>query len=90
MSNMVHSMAGGHLREKKFCDFVMVSFDVNPEQSFWFVSEIPDIMVGDYVLAPYGIIDELQRAKVLQVHKNVESTNFPLRTRNMKYIFKKI
>lgn len=86
---MIHSLAGGQLREKRICDFVKVEFDRLPEQYFWFICDISGIKEGDKIIAPFGKLDEPRIAKVVQLLKNVDAQNVPFRTRNMKSIYKK-
>ena len=87
---MIHSLAGGRLREQQLFDFVKLEFENNPNHFFWFISEIKDLRLNDYVLAPFGPLDELQKAKVVRVDKNVISTSAPLPLKRMKKITKKI
>lgn len=87
---MIHSLAGGKLREQQLFDFAKLEFENNPSQYFWYISEINDLRPNDYVLAPFGPLDELQKAKVVRVDKNILGTSAPLPVKRMKKITKKI
>lgn len=87
---MIHSLAGGKLRTGKIIDCVKLEFEEIPNQYFWYISEIRDLKNGDNVLAPFGLIDELKKAKVIRIDKNVSSTSSPMPIKKMKYVFKKI
>ena len=87
---MIHSLAGGELREQHLYDFVKLEFEEKPGQFFWYISNITDLEIGDYVLAPFGIIDELSKAKVIRIDKNINSQSAPVSIKGMKQITKKI
>ena len=85
---MIHSLAGGNLKEQQIVDLVKVEFIDTPNQTFWYISQIADLKVGDIVFAPFGIIDELKKAKVVKIDKNVNSQNTTLNISRLKCLQK--
>lgn len=52
---MIHSLAGGKLKDLDYADFVKVKFEYSGEGKIgWFVTDIIDINIGDTVIIPYG------------------------------------
>ena len=49
---MIHSCAGGIVREKKFYDFAKVKIESTGEIR-WYISNNPLLMVGDKVVVPF-------------------------------------
>ena len=87
---MIHSLAGGRLRTNSVFDFAKLEFESLPNQYFWYISEIDDLKPDDTVLAPFGVVDEPQKAKVIRVDKNISSTSAPVSIKRIKRIIKKI
>lgn len=81
---MIHSLAGGVVKESQFFDFVKVKFDDG--SSFWYINDIFDLKVGDYVLAPIGKNEILTRAEVLRIDKNINGQTSPIPLKRMKKI----
>ncbi len=87
---MIHSLAGGELKEQKVFDIAKLEFIEKKGEYFWFVSDIPNLQVGDIVLAPFGLLDEPNKAIVIKIDKNVNSQNTSIKIKNLKRIYKKI
>lgn len=87
---MIHSLAGGELREQKTYDFAKLEFEDISGEFFWYVSNVKNLNQGDYVLAPFGPLDEPKKAKVIRVDKNVNGQTAPISTKRIKTIFKKV
>ena len=87
---MIHSLAGGELREQKVYNFVKLEFQENVGEYLWYISPFDDLNVGDYVLAPFGIVDQPQKAKVIRIDKNVNSQAAPISPKHTKIIYKKL
>lgn len=83
---MIHSMSGGVIREKKFCDFAKVRTETG--EKFWFVSTIFDLKVGDWVVVPFG--KDNIKAQVLRIDKNVSEQMSPIPMKRAKEILQKI
>lgn len=82
-------MAGGKLGEDVFVNLAKLEFECAQGQFYWFLSEF-DLSVGDAVLAPFGKLDEPQKAIVVRFDKHVNSKIAPFDVRKMKYIYKQI
>lgn len=86
---MIHSLAGGELKQYQVEDLVRLQFENSTEKN-WYISQIENIKIGDCVLAPNGILNELQKAIILEIKHNVISTNFPISFKKLKKIYKKL
>ena len=82
---MIHSLAGGELRTSQIITVAKLEFEENKGQFFWYLCG-NDVNVGDIVFAPFGPIDQPQKAKVIKVEKNIDSKNFPISTKRLKRI----
>ena len=87
---MIHSLAGGELRTQTIKTLAKLQFEAEPEKFYWYICDIKNVCAGDFVLAPFGIIDSLHKAKVVQVDKNVASTTFPIPFSKLKSVYKKV
>ena len=87
---MIHSLAGGELREYKTYNFAKLKFEDCAGKYFWYICPFDDLKVGDYVLAPFGEIDEPKKAKVIRIDKNVNGQTTPISIKTAKNIYKKI
>lgn len=87
---MIHSLSGGELKQYDIYNFVKIEFEKEQGKYFWYISPFDDLKVGDYVLAPFGIVNELQKAKVIAFKKNVNGQITPIPTKRAKTIFKKL
>lgn len=88
---MIHSLSGGILSENKPLDFVKVEIqDDYFSGIFWYITEIKNLKVGDFVLVPFGKQDVLVKAKILRIDKNVSPLSSPVPTKHAKHIFSKI
>ena len=86
---MIHSLAGGELRETQICNIAKVQILAGDNPMLFFVCNQKNIKVGDIVLVPYGKLDDLVKAKVVRVDKNVDMPNFPISASKLKSIFAK-
>ena len=89
---MIHSMAGGELRGEDYNDFAKVEI-LEGEQSgksFWYITTIFDMQVGDKVLVPVGNIKMGTLGKVVRIDKNVSSFCSPVPTKRARYVLRKV
>ncbi len=87
---MIHSLAGGKIKEYKIVDLAKLEFENNLGEYFLYISEIKDLKENDFVLAPFGVIDEPKKAKVIKLDKNINTQNISIKVDRLKKIFKKI
>ena len=86
---MIHSLAGGKLKDLDYADFVKVELlTVEPKKIAWYITDILDLKGGDKVKVPFGT--QTAEAIVLKIEHNVSSHNAPLPIKRTKYIIKKI
>lgn len=85
---MIHSLAGGELKDIEIKNLVFVELEHNHDKC-WYISEISNLKIGDVLLVPYGIIDELYEAKVLNIKNNVRSDMFTISFKRLKKVYKK-
>ena len=88
---MIHSLSGGILKNEDYADFVKVEIiDKNFGEGFyWYKNEISDIKINDIVIVPVGQLNNLVKAKVVRIDKNVSSYNSPIPFKRAKYIYSK-
>ncbi len=82
---MIHSCAGGVVRDKKYFTFAKVEI-LSDGKLAWYISNLPLLEVGDLVVVPYGIDNKKEKAKVLKIDKNVSEQVSPIPARRAKYI----
>ena len=89
---MIHSLAGGKLRDNQIFDVVKVKFINNPfalDRPYWFKSDLVDLKEGDLVLAPFLNNETLYEAKVIRIDKNVNEQNTPFPASKIKFLISK-
>lgn len=89
---MIHSLAGGDIREKKmftFCKVEILSGE-SCGKMFWYLSDIFGLKEGDLVFVPLGIKNTSEKGKVVRVVSNVTTDRAPIPTKLAKYILKKL
>ena len=87
---MIHSLAGGEIKEKKLYTFVKVEIlsAMNEGYKFWYLSDLIDIKVGDKVIVP--LRGERKEGTIERVETNVTSDRAPIPINRAKYILRKI
>ncbi len=88
---MIHSLAGGEIRELLCADFAKV--EIVEDGAFkgnklWYICEIKDAKAGDFVLAPIGAYNRLYKAKIERIDKQVNSQVSPIPFKRAKKIVK--
>lgn len=89
---MIHSLAGGKLRDNQIFDVVKVKFINNPlalDRPYWFKSNLVDLKEGDVVFAPFSNDETLYEAKVIRIDKNINEQNTPFPASKMKFLISK-
>ena len=89
---MIHSLAGGSLREKRVEDFALVEIidGIMKGGKFWYIVKDKTITAGDNVVVPLGRTNAEQQAKVLRIDKNVVEGQTPVPLRSAKTILRKL
>lgn len=72
---MIHSTAGGKLKEYGYFDIAKVEYLDTLEKAF-VLSPIEDLQSDDIVVVKFSELEE-KEAKVLRVDKHVHEQNFP-------------
>ena len=85
---MIHSLAGGEIKEQRVINIAKVVVKSTKEELFYIYDD-KTIKVNDYVLAPYGKVDEPTKAQVIKIIDNVNCNNFP-NSKRLKKIYKKL
>lgn len=81
---MIHSTAGGNLKEYGYFDIAKVEYLENGEKAF-VLSTIEEIKEGDIVLVAISELEQ-KEAKVIRLDKHVHEQNFPLPIKRLKKI----
>lgn len=82
---MIHSCAGGVVRDKKYFDFAKVEI-LSTGRIGWYICNVPLLQVGDIVVVPSGRNGDKERAKVLRIDRNVSEQVAPVPTKSAKEI----
>ena len=88
---MIHSLAGGEIRELLYADFAKVEViedGIFKGNKLWYICEIKDAKVGDFVLAPIGVSNRLYKAKIERIDRQVNSQVSPVPFKKAKRIQK--
>ncbi len=87
---MIHSLAGGYLRELTYADFAKVEIlsGVNTGKLFWYVTNILDLKVGDRVEVP--LLNSIEQGKVVKIERNLNNQTAPVSLKRAKSIIRKI
>lgn len=86
---VIHSLAGGEIRELQVADFAKVEIiedGVHKGAKLWYISEIRTLKKGDLVLVPLGTNNQLVRAKVERIDKQVNSQVSPVPMKRAKKV----
>ena len=81
---MIHSLAGGVIREKKYFDFAKVKLETG--ELYWYISTIKTLKPGDMVVVPYG--NEEAKAFVIRIDKHISEQVSPIPVKRAKTILK--
>ena len=89
---MIHSLAGGELKQNKTYDFakVVILDGLHKNETFWYVCNLPNINEDDVVIVPVGKNNLLVKAKVIRIDKNISQQTAPIRINQAKEILKKL
>ena len=87
---MIHSLAGGEIKDEVILNLAKLEFEDLKGQYFWYIFDDIKIKRGDFVLAPFGLIDDLKPAKVVKLELNVNGKNFTIPYKKLKKIYKKM
>lgn len=89
---MIHSLAGGSLREKRVEDFALVEISdgVLKGSKFWYLVGKLNVDVGTGVVVPLGARDTEQKAKIIRVDRGVAQGQTPVPLNRAKYIIRRM
>ena len=84
---MIHSCAGGVIRDKKSFNLAKVEI-LQTGELRWYISNLPLLEVGDEVIVPIGRENVEVRAKVLRIDKGVSEQVTPVPCKSLKEILR--
>lgn len=89
---MIHSLAGGELKENKCFDFAKVQIleGMQKDALLWYVCNLANVKQDDIVIVPIGKNNFLVKAKIIRIDKNVNQQCAPVRINLAKEILKKL
>ena len=89
---MIHSLAGGKIKDLDFADFVKVEIleGLDAGKIMWFITDILDLAANNNVLVPLGFGNTPTLAKVLKIERNLSSHVAPIPIKKAKMIIKKL
>ena len=84
---MIHSCAGGVIRDKK--SFTLAKVEIlQTGELRWYISNLPLLEVGDEVIVPIGRENVEVHARVLRIDKGVSEQVTPVPLKSLKEIFR--
>lgn len=88
---MIHSLAGGSIRDINYLDFAKVEILEGAQKGcwFWYITDIPNLNEFDEVLVPLGVSNTKTRGKVLRLDYSVSSQVSPIPIKKAKKIISK-
>ena len=77
---MIHSLAGGSFKEKKFADFAKVQIieGMMAGSVLWYILPNKGFNVGDTVIVPLGANNNRVKAKILKIENNILEGQSPI------------
>lgn len=84
---MIHSCAGGVVRDKKYFDFAKVEI-LSTGEIKWFICNLPLVSTGDIVVVPCGKENKEEEAKVLRIDRGVSEQVSPVPARHAKEVLR--
>ena len=87
---MIHSLAGGYLRELTYADFVKVEIlsGASAGKLFWYVTDLIDIKVGDRVEVP--LLNAVEVGVVVKIERNLNNQTAPVSLKRAKAVIRKL
>ncbi len=88
---MIHSLAGGSIREKKVADFYKVELleGINKGGLYWYISSIKNLNEGDIVIVPIGANNIHTKGQIKKIQKSVVQGCSPVPFNVVKSIIKR-
>ncbi|MBQ7407674.1 MAG: hypothetical protein IJW13_00130 [Clostridia bacterium] len=89
---MIHSLAGGKLKDNGYYTVIKVKFINNPlalARPYFYLCEVAQIEQGEVVLAPYGKNQTEYEAEVIRVDKCVSEQTLPMPLSKMATVTKR-
>jgi len=88
---MIHSLAGGKIKDLEYADFVKVRFDYLGESKVgWYTTDLIDLNLGDKVAVPYGSPATEVVGTVEKIERNLSSQLSPIPIKRARKIIKKL
>ncbi len=86
---MIHSLAGGIVKDLQYNDFAKVKIVQDGMyfgSIFWYINPFKGLNEGDLVVVPVGVNNAKFKAEVLRVDKNVSIQTSPVPIKRCKSI----
>ena len=89
---MIHSLAGGEVKDIRYCDFAKVQIleGVHSGDIFWYITDVADLKAQDKVIVPLGANNIETLAVVLRVDKCVSAYSSPVPVKRAKRVVRKV
>lgn len=87
---MIHSLAGGEIREKQMYTFCKVEITSGADKGLklWYLSDMFALCEGDVVEVP--LRTKKEQGKVVLIIKNTTNDRAPVPVNRAKYVLKKL
>ncbi len=90
---MIHSLAGGDIRELRVADFAKVEIvEKGPlcGAKYWYIVDLSGVEVGDRVFVPVGVQNVKMMAKIERIDRFVNEQSAPIPFKRAKRILEKV
>ncbi len=87
---MIHSLAGGFVKELDYADFVKVKILDGEDEGklFWYKTDLLDIRVGDRV--EIKLKNQLCVGEIVKIERNLNSQTAPIPIKRVQSIIRKL
>lgn len=87
---MIHSLAGGVIDDLDFCNFAKVRIleGENKDDVYWFLFDMLELEVGNYVVVPLGRLNTETKGIVEKIEYNMSKQVAPVSSKKAKKIYK--
>ncbi|MBR4270345.1 MAG: hypothetical protein IKQ31_01540 [Clostridia bacterium] len=87
---MIHSLAGGFIKELEYADFVKVKILAGEDEGklFWYTTDLIDISVGDRV--EISLKGKIIVGEVVKIERNLNNQTAPIPIKRTLSIIRKL
>ncbi len=87
---MIHSLAGGFVKELDYADFVKVKILDGEDEGklFWYKTDLIDIKIGDRV--EVKLKNQIHVGEIVKIERNLNSQTAPIPIKRVQSVLRKL